>query len=313
MAENNAILLTGEQHSVKQAHESVTTSAVDNSALDDSVSRLHDAVDFYQLFDTFIAELRLSVSCDSIEYRNEATQTFLVNGFPAQHRCAYGLNYDELPLGEIEITRASKFQPHELEIVETLLAGLTLPLRNVLRHQQAIRFVQRDELTGLRNADYYHDVAELEIERARRYKKPFSLVMFDLDEFEDINNQYDSSTGDAILIEVARRIEQQARSSDIVYRCGGDEFLVFLPNTEKAEAIETAKRVKDFVLANTFAGGNNDIAITLSAGVVTVNNDDTANRLIYRVGKALFNAKALGKNRIYGELMSENVQPGCVS
>ena len=101
-----------------------------------------------------------------------------------------------------------------------MLAGLSLPLRNALRYQQAIKLAQRDELTGLRNGSYYHDVVNLEIERARRYKKPFSLLMFDLDDFEKINDTYGRKAGDVVLLDVARRIEGRARGSDVVYRNG---------------------------------------------------------------------------------------------
>ena len=262
-------------------------------------NRLHEFLDFYQLFDTFINELRATIACDSIEYEDESTQTTLVNGSTGKHRCEYTLKYDGFSLGRIKITRDTKFSGNELDLIEVMLAGLSLPLRNALRYQQAIKLAQRDELTGLRNGSYYHDVVNLEIERARRYKKPFSLLMFDLDDFEKINDTYGRKAGDVVLLDVARRIEGRARGSDVVYRNGGDEFLVFLPNTEKAEAMIVAQRIKDAVLNSACKYDNDDIFFTLSAGVVTVTHGDTADKLIDRAGKAIFHAKILGKDRIY--------------
>ncbi len=269
-------------------------------------NRLHEFLDFYQLFDTFINELRATIACDSIEYEDESTHTTLVNGNTGKYHCEYALKYDGLSLGGIKITRDTKFSGNELNLIEVMLAGLSLPLRNALRYQQAIRLAQRDELTGLRNGSYYHDIVNLEIERARRYKIPFSLLMFDLDDFEKINDTYGRKAGDIVLLDVARRIEGRARGSDVVYRNGGDEFLVFLPNTEKNEAMIVAQRIKDAVLSKASEYDNNDIFFTLSAGVVTVTHGDTADKLIDRADKAIFHAKILGKDRIYYDAMTEN-------
>jgi len=264
-------------------------------------NRLHDALDFYQLFDTFIDELRAAVACDSVEYEHTGTKTTLVNGVTGMHRCSYSLKYEEQTLGDICITRDSKFLDTELETIEIYLAGLSLPLRNALRYLQAVRFAQRDKLTGLRSGKYYHDIVELEIERAQRYKKPFSLLMFKVDDLVDINKQFGRGAGDAILAGVALRIEHEARRSDIVYRKGGDEFLVFLPGTEKDVAILAAKRIKDYVMADVIAYEDKAIDFTLSAGVVTVSHGDTASNLINRADRALYHAKVLGKDRIYAE------------
>ncbi len=277
-------------------------------------SHLHENLDFYQLFNTFINELRTTVPCDSIEYENQEAQSFLVNGFSGRHHCEYTLKHEDLSLGVIRITRDSKLTNHELDIIETMLAGLTLPLRNALRHQQAIRLAQRDELTGLRNGSYYHDIVDLEIKRSRRYKNPFSLLMLDLDNFDNINTQYGRQAGDAILREVANRITEKARNSDIVYRVGGDKFLVFLPNTDKAEAEIAATRIKDFVLSRacTLTDEREDklISFTLSVGVVTVTQSDTVEKLIDRVDKAMFHAKMLGKDRIYADSFTSSTHTG---
>jgi len=284
----------------------LTSEILSDEGMTEFNHRLHEFLDFYQLFDTFIDELRSVVACDSIEYEDTSTNTTLVNGDRGKHHCEYRLKYEGLSLGTICISRDTELQDNELDIIETMLAGLTLPLRNALRYQQAIRLAQRDELTGLRNGSYYHDIVNLEIERARRYKKPFSLLMFDLDDFEKINDTYGREAGDVVLHDVAQRIEEKARGSDVVYRNGGDEFLVFLPNTESAEAMIVAQRIKDAVLESACAFENDDIFFTLSAGVVTVNHGDTPEKLIDRADKAIFHAKILGKDRIYYNASIEN-------
>lgn len=307
MAENSSVVQKIKRFQAAQAQGN---SIIDTAGMDGFVSRLHDALDFYQLFDVFIDEFRISVSCDSIEYNDESTHTSLINGISGQQQCVYKLRYNEQSLGCISITRDTAFTDKELDTIEVMLSGLTLPLRNALRYRQAIKFAQRDTLTGLRNGSYYHDLVDLEIKRAQRYKKPFSLLLFDIDNFDEINQRYGRSVGDGVLIEVAKRIEKKARSSDIVYRHGNDAFLVFLPHTEKLKAIEAAERIKDFVLAGQFCNMNEPVTFTLSAGVVTVTCADTASRLLDRVSKSLFHAKILGKNRVYGELPPESIKAG---
>ncbi len=270
-------------------------------------SRSHEYIDFYQLLNSFINELREKVSCASIEYENKDAKNSLVNGSTGKHHCEYTLNHEKLSLGVIRITRDSEFLNNELNIIEDMLAGLTMPLHNTLQHQQAIWFAQRDELTGLRNGSYYHDVVDLEIKRFSRYKTPFSLLVLGLDDFNAINTRYGRQAGDTVLYEVADRISEKARNSDIVYRIGGDKFLVFLPNTDKAGTIITATRIKDFVLSKTCEYKNILISFTLSVGVVTVADGDSVDKLIGRVDKALFHAKNLGKNCIYADSFASKV------
>ena len=307
---NNTTLASN--HLVAEHHadgQSLAADILSEEGLTDFNNRLHEFLDFYQLFDTFISELRSTVACDSIEYEDGSTQTTLTNGHTGRNHCEYALKYDGQSLGSIKITRDTKFTGNELDLIEVMLAGLSLPLRNALRYQKAIMLAQRDELTGLRNGSYYHDIIKLEIERARRYKNPFSLLMFDLDDFEKINDTFGRKAGDAVLHDVARRIEGKSRGSDVVYRNGGDEFLVFLPNTEKTEAMIVAQRIKDAVLQSACEYDNNDIFFTLSAGVVTVTHGDTADKLIDRADKAIFHAKILGKDRIYYDASTESGSP----
>lgn len=310
MAETNISFQDAWLKRNKQDSGSLVSGSLDDDNFNAFLSRLHEYLDLYQLFNTFINELRATVPCDSIEYENNSSETSLTYGSTGKHHCEYTLKYKEQSLGEIRITRDNKLSDHELDIIETMLAGLTLPLRNALRYQQAIRFAFHDELTGLRNGSYYRDVVDHEIKRSHRYKNPFSLLMLDLDDFENINTIYGRNAGDAILHEVAIRIGEKARTSDVVYRNRGDKFLVFLPNTDKAEARTVAGRIKDYVLARSCEYEDKDILFTLSVGVVTVSHGDTADKLIDRVDQAMFHAKILGKDRIYADNYADGLHTG---
>ena len=277
------------------------------------VNRLEEALDFHQLLDTFIANVRRVVPCDGIEYEHDEVNLYLLDGELMDYACHYNLSYQAQALGQIRFSRGHAFSEDEQVAIETMLSGLVMPLHNALRYQQAIRVAQRDELTGLRNSSYYHDNIGLEIERARRYRVPFSLILLDVDNFRQINDRHGRSTGDAVLMQLAGRIEAQARSSDIVFRNGGDAFLVFLPNTRREQALLVAERIKRQLAASRCEVEGEHIACTVSAGVVTVAAGDTPYKLNNRADRALFHAKILGKNRVHAETAPENLQRGWTS
>lgn len=257
--------------------------------------------DIYQLISVFITEARKVLPCDGIEYNEDTLGLSFIDGDINHHRCDYKIRLGEQSLGEIGFSREKEFQDHELVVIENLIAGLTLPLRNAFHYQKAIRFALRDRLTGLRNGNAYYDNISLEIERARRYKVPFSLLLINLDNFSDINQCYGHEAGNAVLVEVAARLENDARNSDIIFRKGGDEFLVFLPNTAKSAANKAAERIKKAVLSTPCIVDNTDIRFSTSIGVVTVLPDDSAFTIIDRADKALYHAKILGKDRIQAQ------------
>ena len=280
----------------------------DNIAELDLTNRLHTTLDIRHLLDSFIHEIRKALPCDGIEYRDDSVQLEIIDGVLSEHRVCYDIENLKEQLGKISFTREKAFRQDEIELLENMVAGLIQPLRNSLRYQRAIRFAQRDELTGLRNCSYYYDNVELEIQRAQRYNTEFSMLLIDLDDFNDINNLYSYRAGDAILVELAKRLEQVARGSDIVFRTGGDEYLVFLPNTSREEAMHVAERIRSSVNFEACLYGDRTINITLSIGVVTVLPDDTVFKLIDRGEKALFHAKILGKNRVHTEPVTEPLQ-----
>src|SRR5438874_9848515 len=111
-----------------------------------------------------------------------------------------------------------------------------------------------DSLTGAYTRALLHDQLHAEVERVRRYGQMCSLLLFDLDHFKSVNDAFGHARGDEVLVEVARRVRQTTRASDLFFRYGGDEFVVLLPNTAKAEATRLAERLLDAVRATSFGG-----------------------------------------------------------
>ena len=289
--------LPDDEHQNSDVADSYHLVDTDNES-SDSCYRTRDV---NHLLDVFISDIRKVVPCDGILYSEDTLGLYYVDGEKSRHQCNYKISLGKQELGNICFSREEEYQESERVMIENKLAGLVRPLRNAIQYEQAVRFALRDELTGVRNGIAYYDNIAIEIERARRYKDAFSLLLINLDNFSDINQTYGQDAGNAVLVEVAKRLEKYARKSDIIFRKGGDEFLVFLPNTGNSAARVVAERIKSSVLSGPCDVESIDILFTFSIGVVSVLPGDSAFTLIDRADNALFHAKILGKNRIQAD------------
>lgn len=158
-----------------------------------------------------------------------------------------------------------------------------------------------DGLTGLHNHKHFYERLVEEMERARRYNNPLSLIMADIDHFKNYNDTHGHLEGDFLLKELASHMKKSVRFQDIVSRYGGEEFSIILPETGKEGAITLAERIRCSVAEQQFPhketqpGGN----LTISFGVATFPDDARdPETLVERADKALYLAKGMGRNRV---------------
>lgn len=158
-----------------------------------------------------------------------------------------------------------------------------------------------DSLTGLLNRRMIFERVRHEIERVRRYRVELSLIFCDLDNFKEINDTYGHKAGDEVLKTVADILRQSVRTSDVVGRYGGDEFLLILPQTLLKMAQELAERIRITVQETKFEmPGNKSAGITMSIGVAFYDGTETdVDALISRIDTALYVSKRSGKNQVY--------------
>lgn len=157
-----------------------------------------------------------------------------------------------------------------------------------------------DGLTELYNHRYFQDTLKNQIEISKRYNKPFSLIIIDIDFFKKFNDTYGHQAGDAVLRQVAQTLKKNSRTTDYVCRYGGEEMSIILPNTTAEEALFNANRICKAVAERTFQLSPTQTGnVTISVGVATFpNNADSAQSLIEHADKGLYYAKEHGRNQV---------------
>ena len=182
------------------------------------------------------------------------------------------------------------------------LATFELSLTRALEHRYLIqenarlfeeirRLALTDPLTGLYNRRKLDEVLELEVERARRYGRPLSLIMLDMDQMKSINDRFGHPAGDEVLRRVAQAIRSQVRRVDLPTRYGGDEFLVVLPESKVEEANRIAERIRQEIIKTSLP----DIPATASAGVAGWDAGlESPEAFISLVDQALYASKRSG-------------------
>ncbi len=189
---------------------------------------------------------------------------------------------------------------------ELLEANQSLELRVLDRTKELERIAHTDALTGITNRRGLIDSLAVEIDRAQRYQHRLSLLMVDLDHFKYINDEYGHLTGDAVLIESANILTQACRSTDVLGRYGGEEFLLLLPETDIESASLLAERIRgDFEQHRFCQDDGVEISLTCSIGVTEFQADESQTSLLQTVDRMLYSAKNAGRNKVVVNGFSE--------
>ena len=190
------------------------------------------------------------------------------------------------------------FDERDLATIRTFASQATVAVNNVLLHEEAQRLSITDALTGLWNYRYFTLTIGKEIERATRFERPLSLLMLDLDHFKTVNDTFGHPRGDAVLIELAKRIKSQVRDVDTVARYGGEEVVIILPETDDGGAVQAAERIRSIVGGSAFGSADEaPITVTVSIGVaVFPQHGASATTLLARADEALYDAKRAGRD-----------------
>ncbi len=183
-------------------------------------------------------------------------------------------------------------------VLSLAVASFLLAIFATRRWIEAVGFLQRsntDSLTGLYNRRKGWEVLEREMQRAKRYQRPLSLIMFDIDHYKEINDFHGHPAGDRVLKKVSRTVQAELRVTDTLVRWGGDEFMIISVETDLPTAHQLAERLRASIESNPAQ----DVGkATASFGVAQFDHQDDFNSLTRRADDRLYAAKTQGRNRV---------------
>lgn len=214
---------------------------------------------------------------------------------------AVPLRVQENLWGVLEITW-SRGTVQSVAAFAPLLQPLARLVELAIRNQTTLeKLVFVDPLTGVYNRAFYERQLTLEMERAHRTSRKFALLVMDVDDFKSINDRYGHRAGDLVLSNIAGEVRARMRKIDLLFRYGGEEFVLLLPGAEQEEARRTAERLRAVVSEKRYAvdGAHEPLQVTVSIGVAIYPDDSRTHAGLFKhADAALYHAKEQGKNRV---------------
>jgi len=201
----------------------------------------------------------------------------------------------------IRSDRPGAFNDNDIQMVGAIADQVALALQRALLFDEISRLAITDPLTGVFNVRRLDSVLQDEVARTRRYLRPVSFLMIDIDNLKAYNDRLGHQQGDSALVAVAAVLDTNTRNVDKVFRYGGDEFCILLPETDYPEAMVVAEKVRHAVSSHRFPGESKvpGGSLTISVGVASFPRDAAdPDELVRKADLALYEAKQQGRNRV---------------
>lgn len=222
------------------------------------------------------------------------------DGGPAQSALMLPLVSEDEPLGAVVLSseETDSLKPLQIYFLEVLANQATTALKNALLHEEIERRARTDGLTGLFNHKFFKEQLSAELNRFMRTRRPFSLLLLDIDHFKHINDAHGHPAGDEVLKGIASTLRKTLRNIDITARYGGEEFAALLLDTDAPGAVRMAERLRRAIGRAEHHTERGVLKVTASIGVASCPGDaSTESALLELADRALYRAKAGGRNR----------------
>jgi|GEM_PF-5221159 diguanylate cyclase (GGDEF)-like protein len=162
---------------------------------------------------------------------------------------------------------------------------------------------QKDPLTNIYNRPTFEELFNIELQRYHRYQDTFSLMMFDIDHFKNVNDEYGHEAGDRVLRGTANCINNILRETDVFARYGGEEFVILLPKTTISKSSKVAEKLRETIKNTEFSYDNSKVPITVSVGVTEILSSDNDFQTVFnRADSYMYKAKNSGRNKVISDL-----------
>ncbi|MEW6444928.1 MAG: GGDEF domain-containing protein [Pseudomonadota bacterium] len=258
--------------------------------------QLPSALEIEPMLMMFASSVQGAIPFDGLRFDGECPGAFQGHqhvfwGEDARNHAEYRLSVNDEPMGRMTFMRDRPFSGEELEVCEDLLAYLLYPLRNAMLYQHTLKLATVDPLTGIGNRLAFDQALARELARLERHGGGLSLMLLDMDGFKQVNDAHGHPVGDALLKQFAGVLSATARATDMVFRFGGDEFAILMPETGEDGALRMMERLREVMSAAPLAHGNLFIPLRGSMGVAHWMPGEGVSRMIERADAALYEDK----------------------
>jgi len=200
----------------------------------------------------------------------------------------------------IDSKQVNAFDESHAKLSQAFANEVAMAIDNARLFKETHRLSITDPLTGLYNRRHIYDEARRELERAQRYGRALSVIIFDLDRFKDVNDRFGHLAGDEVLRVMAHRCLESLRHVELIGRYGGEEFVVFVPETDVKGACQVAERLRRAISETPIETRGQFVTVTASFGVAELNGTSgDIDKLLDRADQALYMAKRSGGNQVF--------------
>jgi diguanylate cyclase (GGDEF)-like protein len=206
----------------------------------------------------------------------------------------------------IDSKQTDAFDESHAKLSQAFANEVAMAIDNARLFKETHRLSITDPLTGLYNRRHIYDEAQRELDRAQRYERSLSVIIFDLDRFKDVNDKFGHLAGDDVLRVMAHRCLDSLRHVERIGRYGGEEFVVFVPETDLKGACQVAERLRKAISETPIETRGQLVTVTASFGVAELNGSSgDIDKLLDRADQALYVAKRSGGNRVFADRESD--------